>query len=102
MTKGEEPRPVAFAFYLMGLGPKMTPESVNSKSDFVQFVEGLRADLAKNPDEWENPTLDRFLDAIAAWTATSDNYYRNTARPVPDNVSWRFFAEVLAAARIYE
>jgi hypothetical protein len=93
---------VALAFYLMGLGPKMTPESVNSKSDFVQFVEGLCADLAENPDEWENPTLDRFLDAIAAWAAASDNYYRNTAHPVSDNVSWRFFAEVLAAARSYE
>ena len=93
---------VAFAFYLMGLGPNMTPESVNSKRDFVQFVEELHADLAESPDEWENPTLDRFLEAIAAWASASDNYYRNTARPVPDNASWRFFAEVLAAARSYE
>jgi hypothetical protein len=80
----------------------MIPESVNSKSDVVQFVEELRADLAENPNEWENPTLDRFLDAMAAWVKASDNYYRNTGRPVPDNVSWRFFAEVLAVARIYE
>jgi hypothetical protein len=78
------------------------PESVNSKSDFVQFIEGLRADLTDNPDEWENPTLDRFLEATAAWVAASDNYYRNTGRPYPDNISWRFFAEVLAAARSYE
>jgi|SRR6266853_5496195 hypothetical protein len=65
-------------------------------------VEGLRADLTDNPDEWENPTLDRFLEAMAAWVAASDNYYRNTGRPYPDNVSWRLFAEVLAAARSYE
>jgi hypothetical protein len=78
------------------------PESVNSKSDFVQFVEGLRADPGKNPDEWENPTLDSFLEAMAAWVTASDDSYRNTGRPVPDNVSWRVFAEVLAAARIYE
>jgi hypothetical protein len=78
------------------------PENVNSKSDFAQFVEELRADLAKNPDEWENPTLDRFLEALAAWVAASDNFSRNTARPLPDSVSWRFFAEALAAARIYE
>src|SRR5216684_2007274 len=42
-------------------GMSSVPESVNSKTDFVQFVEGLRADLTDNPDEWENPTLDRFL-----------------------------------------
>jgi hypothetical protein len=78
------------------------PECVNSRSDFVQFVEGLRADLAENPDEWENPTLDRFLEAMAAWVAASDNACRNTGCPVPDNISWRFFAEALAAAQIYE
>ena len=67
---------VLFAFYLMGLGPKMTPESVNSKTDLVQFVARLRADLTENPDAWENPTLDRFLEAMAAWVAASDDYYR--------------------------
>ena len=93
---------VLFAFYLMGLGPKMTPESVNSKTDFVQFVARLRADLTENPDAWENPTLDRFLEAMAAWVAASDDYYRNLGSPVPDNVTWRFFAEALTAARSYE
>jgi uncharacterized protein (DUF1810 family) len=80
----------------------LAPLTVDSKGDFVRFVEELRADLAKNPDEWENPTLDRFLEAMAAWVTASDNFYRNTGRPVPDNVSWRFFAEALAAARTYE
>ena len=79
-----------------------TPENVNSKSDFVRFVEELRADLLEKPDAWENPTLERFLEAMAAWVAASDNYYRNTGRPFPDDVNWGFFAEVLAVARIYE
>jgi hypothetical protein len=79
-----------------------TPASVNSKSDFVRFVQGLRADFAANPGQWENPTLDDFLEAMAAWVAVYEHAYRNTGRPVPENVNWRFIAELLAAARSYE
>jgi hypothetical protein len=44
-------------------------ESTRSKirQDLSQFVGALRTDLATNPDRWENPTLDRFLEAMGAW-----------------------------------
>jgi hypothetical protein len=75
---------------------------MGSTNDFIRFVESLRADLAEKPSEWENPTLDRFLEAMAAWVAASDHYFLNSKRPIPDTVSWRFLAEALAAARSYE
>jgi hypothetical protein len=31
-----------------------------------------------------------------------ENYYVNTGQPVPDPPSWRTFADMLMAARIYE
>ena len=78
------------------------PDSVATKAEFLQFLEDLREDLARNPDDWENPTLERYLEAMTAWVQASDGFYRNLGRSIPGNISWRFFAEALAAARIYE
>jgi len=76
--------------------------SLRSKEEFAAFVDQLREDLLKRPDEWENPTLDRFLEAMAAWVSGSDGYYRNISQPYPNDINWSFFAGVLLAARIYE
>ena len=78
------------------------PKKVATKTEFLQFLEELLADLKQNSDAWENPSLERYLEAIAAWVNASDSYYRNSGQPSPANVSWRFFAEALTAARIYE
>jgi len=77
---------------------------VKTREEFVAFVLALRKDLIQNSDkdEWENPTLERFLEALAAWTTDSDGYYRNNKIPVPENVSWNVFANILMAAKIYE
>ena len=78
------------------------PNDVNSKAEFLRFLWELRADLEHNPEAWENVTLDRFLEAMAAWTADCEGYYRNVEQPVPSDASWRFLADILAAARVYE
>jgi hypothetical protein len=48
------------------------------------------------------PTLDRYLEAMAAWIAASDQYYLNAGQLRPEGVNWRLLAAMLAAARIYE
>jgi hypothetical protein len=78
------------------------PENVTSKAEFLKFLAELQADLQQNPQSWENVTLDQYLEAMAAWVEGCEDYYRNTGQPAPANVGWRFFAEVLTAARIYE
>ncbi len=72
-------------------------ERVDSKESFLEFVAALRADWASHAEEpeWENPNLGRFLDAMQAWT--TDMGDRVSAAP-----SWRTFAEMLIAAKIYE
>ena len=52
---------------------------IKTKQDLCQFVGALRADLATHPERWENPTLDRFLEAMEAWIEGMENYYKNTA-----------------------
>jgi hypothetical protein len=77
-------------------------ESVSSRDDFAAFVDALRSDLSTHPAEWENQTLERFLEALSAWVRDMDGYYQNHRRPVPATPDWRNVAEMLLAAKIYE
>ena len=74
---------------------------VESVQDLIAVVTHLRTDLAAHPESWENGTLDRFLDAIAAWLSSFPQSYLSAGVDVPDP-DWRFVADVLRAARIYE
>jgi hypothetical protein len=76
--------------------------NVNSKEDFVKFMSSLINDLKDNPQKWENRSLLEYLEAIQSWTEDMDGYYVNNNLPVPENVSWNVFANILTAARIYE
>jgi hypothetical protein len=76
--------------------------AVKSKEDFIRFVEALIKDLNDNPDDWENKTLETYLDALASWTESMENYYINTGQPVPKRINWKVFADILMAATMYE
>ncbi|WP_133719245.1 DUF7660 family protein [Methylocaldum gracile] len=75
---------------------------VKTKEDLARFVEALRADLISNVDDWENPDLERFLDAMSAWIRSMDNAYKNMGKSVPVRPDWSVFADILLAAKIYE
>jgi hypothetical protein len=77
-------------------------ESIKSKEDLADFVEALRSDLEVNAADWENPTLDRFLEAMAVWIRSLDQYYKNTGQPRADLPSWKTLADILYASKIYE
>jgi hypothetical protein len=77
-------------------------ERIRSREELVDFIHALRADLLARPDEWENPTLERFLEALAAWTGSMDAAYQNTGREVPDQPSWKVLGDMLMAAKMYE
>lgn len=85
-------------------------DRVDSKETFLEFVAALRADWEASrtkesaqpsslfsPDSggWENPDLGRFLVAMHAWT-------EDMGDRVPSEASWRTFANILMAAKIYE
>jgi len=72
-------------------------ERIDSKESFLEFVAALRADWVSRADqpEWENPDLGRFLESMQAW---SDDM----GERVPAAATWRTFAEMLYAGKIYE
>ena len=69
--------------------------SVTDRQSLVEFVRDMREDFIASEGRWENPTLERFLDAIAAWCSDS------SATEV-DAPSWTLVAEMLGAASLYE
>ena len=76
---------------------------VASRQDVQRVVAQMRADLAgRGSQEWENQTLDRFLEALeASWTGfPAGSAWQGKAEPAqPD---WALLADMLVAATGYE
>ena len=77
-------------------------KSVESKKDFTLFLGGLLRNLKSNHSIWENNDLSSYLNAMQSWTEDSDGYYLNNNLPLPKDVNWQAFVDILMAGRIYE
>lgn len=77
-------------------------DSIASRGDFVNFVKELRNDLLAHPEEWENDTLERYFEALSAWTDEMDRYYKANRLEVPTSLSWKVLAEMLMASKYFE
>ncbi len=73
---------------------------VKTKEDLAAFIAALRLDLAANPEEWENHTLERFLEAMEAWIRDMDGYFKNMGQPVVDVPNWRTLAHIVCVQNI--
>jgi hypothetical protein len=85
-----------------GIDLDAAAEAVRTREDFAAFVRLLVSDLSSSSAEWENDTLPRFLEALAAWSNDMAGAYKNQGKPLPDPPTWNMFAEIFNAARIYE
>lgn len=65
---------------------------IATRSELVNFLICLQDDLSSG-QAWENDSLQSFLAAMAAYLDDAD---------LGDECSWRAFAKVLLAARVYE
>jgi hypothetical protein len=81
---------------------KQKISEIKDEDDFVHFVELLVRDFKDNPNEWTNKTLSEYLEGIAIWTEDMDGYYHNNNKPIPENIEWKVFANILIAAKMYE
>ena len=72
---------------------------VETRDDFAAFVSDVLADFAERGGscEWENGTLDRFLDGMAAFAAARLQGGADQEKP-----TWKLFAEIIAAGTAYE
>ncbi len=42
-------------------------EKISDKESFLAFLNELIFDFRKNPKEWENSTIDLYLEAMLSW-----------------------------------
>lgn len=85
--------------YETGRGVRADPSVVQTRADLAALVGLMLSDYrASGVREWENPTLDRFLDALQA---VVDDDVRPTGVD-PEDSSWRMFAQLLVSASAYE
>lgn len=77
-------------------------DEVHSRDELIAVVRELRQDYLRRGHEWENPDLDRFLEALAAWMEDAPGLYRNFGKELPSDGDWTFLASALRAAVVYE
>jgi hypothetical protein len=77
-------------------------DAVRTREDLATVVLALREDLLANHAAWENPTLDRFLKALAAWCPDMPGYRLNSGVEQPEQPGWNLVARMLMAASVYE
>ena len=77
-------------------------DAVQTRGDLAVFVLALREDLLGNQAAWENPTLERFLEALAAWCTDMPGYFLNRGVEQPEQPDWSLVARMLMAASVYE
>jgi hypothetical protein len=74
---------------------------VNTRSDFAALLSAVLKDFRSGGEaEWENGTLERFLDGLAAFAdARVSDEFADVDQEAP---SWRLFADIVVAATGYE
>jgi hypothetical protein len=77
-------------------------KNIKTKEDFINFINLLIKDFEEKPDEWENVTVENYLEAMSSWVEDMEGYYINNNLPMPEKIDWNFFANVLYAAKLYE
>jgi hypothetical protein len=76
---------------------------VATREDLRRLVAQMHSDFVESGVlEWENATLERFLEAMAAYLGDLDGYFRNRGESVPDQPDWHLVALLLVAASGYE
>ena len=75
-------------------------EGISCKEDFLSFLAQLAADFQASPQEWENRTVDQYLEAVQSWVedfSTSEYNDVDWSR-----VEYSIMARILYMGTLYE
>jgi hypothetical protein len=75
-------------------------QALAGRGQLLKALDELQGEL-HNGVEWENDTLERFLDGFSALLGSIENAYANTGQSLPVD-PWLIVAEVFRGARDYE
>ena len=75
-----------------------TPSGISNRDDFGESVLRVLGDFkGTGGSEWENNTLERFLDGLSAFALARVHNQHGQEEP-----TWQLFAQIVAAATGYE
>jgi hypothetical protein len=67
---------------------------IASRDDLVAFIRALQVDRRANPAQWENVTLEAYLDSMAAWINDADTYFEAKVSP-----TWEMIGDILLSPK---
>lgn len=74
-----------------------------TKQEFILFIENFRTDFIENKEQWENKSIEDYLEAISRYTEDIDGYYKNTNQDINlEKLDWKVFADILKGSSMYE
>ena len=74
-----------------------------TRTDFISFLKEFKTDFEQNKENWENKTLEDFLESMIAYTEDIQGYYDNMKLNVDADVpTWENFITILKGASVYE
>lgn len=74
-----------------------------TKEEFIQFIDNLKMDFIENKEQWENKTIEDYLEAISRYTEDIQGYYLTTNQNIDlEKVNWKVFSDILKGSSIYE
>lgn len=75
-------------------------EKIKNKSDFIRFLNLLSKDFERNPNEWENKTIQEFLEQMASWI---EDYSTCPVNDIKwDTIDFKVLAQIVYMGKIYE
>jgi hypothetical protein len=82
--------------------PLTINERLADREALSGFLRCPREDFEASGDQWENRTLNSFLEDLEAWVGDAPGRYANHGQELPPGGDWTFIARALSAARFYE
>ncbi|WP_299119192.1 hypothetical protein [uncultured Tenacibaculum sp.] len=78
-------------------------ENTMTRIEFIDFLKEFRKDLKENKSNWENKTLEDFIEAMEVYTEDIQGYYDNMKMNIDaDKPTWQNFKTILEGVKIYE
>ena len=75
-------------------------EKISDKKSFLLFLEKLITDYRENNSEWENQSVDEYLDAMVSWI---DDYSTSEFNDIDwESIDYSTMAKILYMGKIYE
>ena len=75
-------------------------EEISSKKAFLAFLDELNSSFLKNSEEWENRTIDEFLNAMQSWI---EDYSSSEFNDIDwGKVDYSLLARILYMGKLYE